>query len=325
MSPEMEPEKAPRPPRPRRRPAKPRFGLRHSLIAAAVLVFLAFALTLIWTQKRSPCGESIAYNNTQYDFKAASELLNLTFASKNEAVAGMSECLRIYLDQAKHLCEEHRTGGLTDDSYARRVNDLGARFGILVALQQRNPAEGVGPATLPFFKEMLEALREQDLEPAEFEYRVIAQHGPLTSNSVLRSGDEFHLQIELSKTMYVYVLMLNSRGALMRLYPGDLTGNENPARGHLRIPADPTKNFTLDDQTGTERILLFTQTTPSRAIEQRIRAVENRPATLEPADEELRRAVGLRGVFVKSSDQAGRMLVESRIGQPAAEFLIDHR
>lgn len=83
-----------------------------------------------------------------------------------------------------------------------------------------------------------------------------ARRFELTEGSTLRTGDGVALEVTSSRPAYVYVAYVDSRGVAQRLYP---TSNRDqlvePGR-MVRMPATGDE-FALDENTGTERVIVI--------------------------------------------------------------------
>lgn len=302
-----------------------------SVLGISVLVLLFVFLTQLWEQRSKACESEISYNDQTYNLKAATKLLNLEVGRKTEAVTRVSEILHIYIDQTRKLCEQYLSDGISEKDYRIALEDLGNRFAGFVQLQGKVPAKSVSDDEFPIYQETLEQLRpDRDLQQRSFQFQVRSDNRRLKSGAILHSGNSFHIEVDLPEKSYLYIVLLDAVGQVWRLYPTKLTGRENPIRGKVRVPRDPTGEFTLDEKTGTERIIIFAQASPSKAIEQELQEVRDAPnASTAGQGKVLSKAVQARGVFVEFSktEENGQApeSVLSSLGQPAVEFLIDHR
>ncbi len=147
----------------------------------------------------------------------------------------------------------------------------------------------------------------------------------LKTGDSLNSGDPFRLSVNLPQLSYLYVVIIDSTGIMSRLYPSELTGTDNPVRGFVEIPTDPSSTFSLDNHPGTERLLIFAQQDRSLAIESILKEVQ-----LEGGPEGQSRKVRAltRSVYVRKNlqqqSQDNSDKVSSSLGMASIEFVIEH-
>lgn len=106
---------------------------------------------------------------------------------------------------------------------------------------------------------------------------------PITKDTVLYSGDQFKMMIELQSECYVYVIFKGSQEEILLLFPEQLYLPEKPPRINQEIFL-PNKElwFALDDQVGTEKIFLLASTTPLVKLEKLLKTYESSVPELRP-------------------------------------------
>lgn len=82
--------------------------------------------------------------------------------------------------------------------------------------------------------------------------------GVITKDTVLKSGDEFKVFVNLSKKCFVYIIHKNSDGQLALMFPYDTSmyQNEYSADKNFYVPKG-RQWFTLDKNKGTETFYVF--------------------------------------------------------------------
>ncbi|MBF0588825.1 MAG: DUF4384 domain-containing protein [Magnetococcales bacterium] len=132
------------------------------------------------------------------------------------------------------------------------------------------------------------------------------RHKPLTSGSVLNSGDRYRVIMEPREEAWVYMIQADASGEIFQLFPtGGIEGvhesNQNPVKpGTVYHLPGPEHDFFLDDTIGIERVyrLAFrTQNLPLEALLKKLteaREAENDIAS-KKAQQEIRSFVGSRG------------------------------
>lgn len=148
----------------------------------------------------------------------------------------------------------------------------------------------------------------------------------MENGAVLQSGDRFQLSIELPELSYLYVVLISPNDQLSRLYPATVTGSENPVRGTVLIPNDFATPFRLDATVGIERLIIFAQRDRSETLEQLVEVAGKPGQSQAPNLTRLADATRMRGAFVDAPvGGVAASSVSSILGQPVAQFLIDHR
>ncbi len=106
---------------------------------------------------------------------------------------------------------------------------------------------------------------------------------PVTKDTVLYSGDQFKIMIELQSECYVYVIFKGSKEEVLLLFPEQLYLPEKPLRINQEIFL-PNKElwFALDDQAGTEKIFLLASTTPLVKLEKLLKIYESSVPKIRP-------------------------------------------
>jgi hypothetical protein len=91
---------------------------------------------------------------------------------------------------------------------------------------------------------------------------------PLRDNMTMYSGDQFRLSFIPTDDCYVYVIGIDARGEKMLLFPNSAIEQDHFCRANqeYEIP-DGDNLFTLDQNTGRERIYLLASRTPLDSLE----------------------------------------------------------
>ncbi len=269
------------------------------------------------------CQSGIEYQGRAYSGRAVWQLLGINVQSRQQAIRDVKEVVEIYLHESANLCDLYRRGALTGGDYADRRAALAERFAKLVELNKTHPVAQVAAPEAPFYKESLAGLNPvRPVRPVSLRLEVSSRGRVLHSGDELPTGSTFRLWLDLPQTTYLYVLLLDSEGDWLRLYPARLTGTDNPVEGAVTIPTDPDAAFEVCGTPGEERLLIFAQSEPSRAIENLLAEVETSPSRKRAAY-----SAFVRGVRIKqglSSGAPGASQVTSKFGQAALEFVIRH-
>lgn len=106
---------------------------------------------------------------------------------------------------------------------------------------------------------------------------------PITKDTVLYSGDQFKMMIELQSECYVYVIFKGSKEEILLLFPDQLYLTEKTLKINQEIFL-PNKElwFALDDQAGIEKIFLLASTTPLVKLEELIKKYESSVPEIRP-------------------------------------------
>jgi hypothetical protein len=302
-----------------------------ALIASVVLFSSCAAGPAAAPTVSGGCAPGIEYQGRTLDVGATWKLLGLTVGSRLEAVHAASEVLQLYLHESASLCDLHAAGKLTAVEYADRRARLAERFAGLVKVNSQVPPAQIPDAEVSLYKETLSMLRP-DAPRAEASFRVRVASGgrSLESGAAMKSGEAFRIFVDVPTKAYLYVVLIDSSGAISRLYPAALTGTENPVHGKVEIPRSGEKEFVLDDVPGTERILVFVQSQRSAAIEQALAEVGTSGAVKTAAAMVLTRGVKVRetlgaAAVAKGPGDPTTTTVTGSFGQAAYEFTINHR
>ena len=79
----------------------------------------------------------------------------------------------------------------------------------------------------------------------------------LEGDSILKSGDQYALNISLSKPGWLYVFNRDSTGTLAKYFPSNTDDKKlNPSK-KFRIPPTASNLITLDNHTGIEKFFIF--------------------------------------------------------------------
>ncbi len=266
------------------------------------------------TTPQGGCNSGIMYQGREYHAKGGwKNQLNLEAGSQIKAVREVSDTMKIYLEEAANLCSLYDQGTMTSVEYANARSALSQRFAALVSIAQNTPPQSVSAQDEQIYLETIAALGKTrpsaPLSPTELAVSVTANGQELKSGDRLSSGKGFHIQVDVPNQSYIYIVLIDSSGATSRLYPSKLTGNDNPVQGTIDVPSDPGAEFSLDDVTGTERILVYAQPTRSTAIETMLSEVSldgAQPAkdTMKKVTEVLTRGINVRKKMNQAADKA---------------------
>lgn len=151
--------------------------------------------------------------------------------------------------------------------------------------------------------------------PVRFRWAMVAiaaQGGEIRlidKDTVLHTGDEIKMAVELESRCYVYVVWVDSAGRVHRLFPytWEQFGRDYKVGASYYIPPGPPW-FRLDAEEGIEKVYLVASSTRMDVLERHLRAYEDGPTQEKPA---LAEAVGtelkrLRKVAMKFSRPAER-------------------
>lgn len=94
---------------------------------------------------------------------------------------------------------------------------------------------------------------------------------PVTSDSVLYSGDKFKLMFEARETLFVYIIFAGSEGEIVLLHPTTLKSEIRPSAINRRVFIPNERDwFTLDQKTGTETLYLLASSSPLAELESQL-------------------------------------------------------
>ena len=270
------------------------------------------------------CQSGIEYQGQAYSGQAVWQLLGINVQSRQQAIRDVKEVVEIYLHESANLCDLYRQGALTGTDYADRRAALGERFAKLVELNKAYPVEQVAAPEAPFYSESLAGLNPMRPErPVSLRLEVSSQGRVLQSGDELPTGATFRLWLDLPQSTYLYIVLLDSEQNWVRLYPAKLTGTDNPVKGAVAIPADPDAAFEVYGVPGEERLLIFAQSEPSRAIENLLAEVDASPAQKQATYAALARGVRIKQGLLNGVPGASQSAT-SKFGQAALEFVIRH-
>ena len=120
--------------------------------------------------------------------------------------------------------------------------------------------------------------------------------GQLSSNAVLRSGDQYAIRVRASKPSWLYVFGLDSRRQQQRYFPSAGGGRQPGPVSELRVPSDVGQALTLDKSTGVEQILVFATAEPDSTLAAHGSEV---PTSAKGGDGVFDEALEKRGAFVQ--------------------------
>ena len=297
------------------------------LISTFQVMALAATIMMVMVACRTvpkPCATGIEYQGRNYAGNAAYGLLGIQAASGVQAVRQVSDTVQIYLHQSSALCQERERGTITPEEYLTQRKVLSDKFGQLAGFTQQVPPADVRVTDAALYGETIAAFDPRhEAESIQASMRVImADNRVLSSGDVLHSGDQFRIEVTLSRQAYLYLVLKDASGGLLKMYPSQAAGGGNPVSGHVVIPEDGM--LTLDNVTGMETIYLFAGDR-SRALESSLEEIGTQPKSPK-AQGMLASAVRFRGMFVSNKQTApsGGMSVEA-LGQAAVIFTIEHR
>ena len=102
---------------------------------------------------------------------------------------------------------------------------------------------------------------------------------PIEKDTVLRSGDQLKMMIELSSHCHIYLLYKSSTGELIRLLPAELReGGPGLQAGERYYLPEGNRWFTLDDEIGLEKFYLLASIKRLDALDKLLRAYEQASA-----------------------------------------------
>lgn len=105
----------------------------------------------------------------------------------------------------------------------------------------------------------------------------------IAKDTVLYSGDQFKMMIELQSKCYVYVIFMGSNGEILLLFPEQLDLPEESFEVNQEIFL-PNKDmwFALDDQIGIEKFFLLASKTPLTKLETLLQNYESSSLEIRP-------------------------------------------
>ncbi|HRI50700.1 MAG TPA: DUF4384 domain-containing protein [Pseudomonadota bacterium] len=127
----------------------------------------------------------------------------------------------------------------------------------------------------------------------------------LQPGDVLKSGDRMAVTVRVDQPAYVYVTVISADGSSRRLFPKEGDQQVTPSEP-LRIPRNPDKWISLDNNTGQENVFVYAAKKPLPAEEQ---------LTLLNADVETVKAAAKRSSRPKASkgkDAPSHLTADSR-------------
>jgi len=130
----------------------------------------------------------------------------------------------------------------------------------------------------------------QDLRVMVGPREAVRSHGahPLLPGETLRSGDRFWVAVQPHRDLNLYAFLHTSAGRVQLLFPAPEIDLANPLEGGVSYTVPPDGFWPLDDQTGTETLLLACSEKPVEGVEairaELERAVPPAPDAGERAD-----------------------------------------
>jgi len=105
----------------------------------------------------------------------------------------------------------------------------------------------------------------------------------VTKDSVLYSGDQFKMMIELQSKCHVYVIFKGSNGEILLLFPKQLDLSEESLKVNQEIFL-PNKDmwFAFDDQIGIEKFFLLASNAPLIKLETLLKTYESSSHEIRP-------------------------------------------
>lgn len=153
---------------------------------------------------------------------------------------------------------------------------------------------------------------------------------PLPKDAVLRTGQQFAMQIETNRPSWFYVISQDSTGRIRGAFPSDSTGSQTAAVKALRVPQDQAIMLQLDKERGVEHIYVLASTTRSAKLESLYTGISNIPVN-ETASA-LKIALETRGLVAAKTREAAtpkvappRFDTASAGAEAVGEFVIEHR
>ncbi|WBM69342.1 DUF4384 domain-containing protein [Buttiauxella sp. WJP83] len=122
---------------------------------------------------------------------------------------------------------------------------------------------------------ILESLSTDDKIPQRVVIKLVKPDGSLIkAGDNVRSGDQYAIEIHTRKPAWFYVFNIDSTGYRERYFPnGDVAGLQYEPVTSLRVPGDPQKFMTLDNNTGIERLYFFVLENADQQLEKEHHAV----------------------------------------------------
>ncbi|MEM9385003.1 MAG: TIR domain-containing protein [Pseudomonadota bacterium] len=159
--------------------------------------------------------------------------------------------------------------------------------------------------------------------------RLLTERGEeIQSMDVMRSGEQFYLEVMSPLGVWVYVGLVDSQGRHSRLYPTGATGGSNPVGGQLtRIPA--SSYLRLDGNPGIELLYVFVEDGPRADLEalDEFDAGSKASFTARSAAGVLEDAYRAKGLTMANTDRQSAAAA-GKVGDMegvAFKFAIDHR
>ena len=273
------------------------------------------------------CDPGIMYQGKSHSGSAAYGLLGLSGSSEDHALREVSDVMQMYLHQSAMLCTERERGAITAGQYIEHRERLAERFARFVTMVRTLSPEHVKEEEVAVYGETLASYRpDAPNRPIAATMRVLACDGKgsrvLKNGGIMHSGQEFTIEVELSREAHLYIVLKDSSGNIYRLYPALETGSANPVSGLVVVPAVGGR-LVLDDRPGTETIYLFAGS-KSPSLETELEEVESRPKSPE-TQILLASAADFRGVFTRKQTTGDGGLNVKAVDQAAAVFTIEHR
>lgn len=99
----------------------------------------------------------------------------------------------------------------------------------------------------------------------------------IQNGTSLKSNDNFQIHVRPSKDCYLYVLIYDSEGKAVELFPSEMTGFSNRIVGNksYKIPAEDNWFF-LDEKTGAETIYILADIEPMTDIDRLLADMEKK-------------------------------------------------
>jgi hypothetical protein len=302
--------------------------MKRQVCSASIFGLLAIALSCCGGRSepsRALVGcerGTIEYKDRALDEGEALKLIKTNGEEEKEAMRVLSSLMASYFNDKASLCDLYVQGELSELEYNGRKSRLAERLAASIELNQAFPAHQVRPEELPLYTETLSKLEPgAKAQTVEFSLLVVGEGREIDNGGTLFGGDELRLIIDVDILAYLYVMMIDSSGAMSLLYPTRFGGGENPVQGRVEIPRGESV-LVLDENQGKERFLVFVQTEPAKAVEA---LLSNRQTpTFHPASIGgiLWRVAKSRMSLTKNRSPKQFF---SHFGQASTVFEIDHR
>lgn len=114
----------------------------------------------------------------------------------------------------------------------------------------------------------IQKIAQDEYVPLRVSVALLSTAGQRLPTSVpLRSGDQYLIEVSSTRPVWFSVYARDNRGKVERYFPSAATGDQDVQGLAIRIPTDPGKAFTLDDNKGAEEIIVFATTVAKERLQ----------------------------------------------------------